>query len=594
MLRGGWGALWLAMLAAGCGGSGAPTSPAQPPLKVYRHSEDGAPTTLDPAQSSSVYSNFVVRNVYDTLYAYKYLQRPYALKPNLAAAMPEVTPDGLTYVIRLKPGARYTDDAAFADGRGREVVAQDFVYSIQRHFDPDARSQGAWLWQNRIAGLEAWKAAGADYDQPVEGLRALDAHTIQIRLTRPFPQFAYTLALGYAALVPREAVSKYGRELALHPVGSGPFRLLSFDTARAVLERNPNYRREPLNLVAEGYDEAQHGDLGLKALDGRTPPFVDRVQIDWVQEPTARWASFTKKSEVQYTLLPAEQFNAVLGLREPLLLKPEYARKYHSRAATEAGLAFEVFNLEDPEIGLADDPERNRRNRELRCAIAEGYDWDARNRRYYGGLASVYQGVITPAMPEFDSSLTAPGKGDVAAARQRLADAGWTAQNLPTIEEGLPAGPLHSEMHEQFRGLLLDLGWPADKLRSRSHAAFGDYVQAYKTRQLQVFPLGWNLDYPDAENTLALFYGPNRSPGSNFSNYRNADYDRLYDQAAVLPPGEARTGLYRRMNRMLIDDCVGLYALSRKRVYLWHRAVRALPDREINNGFWLKYVDVDS
>ena len=127
---------------------------------------DQAPTSLDPTQAANVYANHVVVNAYDTLYAYKYLARPYQLKPNLAADFPTVSADGLTYTIRIKQGVRFIDDPCFPDGRGRELVAEDLVYSIKRQFDPKNQPQGAWLWQGRIAGLDEWKAAGADYDQP--------------------------------------------------------------------------------------------------------------------------------------------------------------------------------------------------------------------------------------------------------------------------------------------------------------------------------------------------------------------------------------------------------------------------------------------
>src|SRR5690606_5723886 len=227
---------------AGCGGGG-PASD----VKVYRHSENGTPTNLDPLQAATGYSNIVVVNSYDTLYRYKYLARPYELAPNLAAALPEVSDDGLTYTIRLKRGVQFIDDPAFADGIGREVVAEDVIYSIKRHFDPSNISQGRWLWEGRIEGLEDWAANGAGYDAPVAGITALDSHTLQFRLTRPYPQFPFTLAQGFSAVVPREAVEHYGPELARRPVGSGPFRLISFDTTRVVFERNPKFRREPLD-----------------------------------------------------------------------------------------------------------------------------------------------------------------------------------------------------------------------------------------------------------------------------------------------------------------------------------------------------------
>ncbi|MDP2325205.1 MAG: hypothetical protein Q8N51_14410, partial [Gammaproteobacteria bacterium] len=86
--------------------------------------------------------------------------------------------------------------------------------------------------------------------------------------------------------------------------------------------------------------------------------------------------------------------------------------------------------------------------------------------------------------------------------------------------------------------------------------------------------------------------GPNASPGSNSANWHNAEYDRLYDQASVMIPSPERTAIYRQMNQMVIDDCVAITGLSRTRIYLWHKNVIAIPDREILGGDFLKYVDV--
>ncbi len=165
-------------------------------IKVLKFSEDGTPTTFDPVQAGTTYANTVTTAVYDTLYEYKYLKSPYELKPNLAVDMPQVSEDGLTYTIKLKKGVKFIDDAAFVDGKGREVTADDFVYSIKRHFDAKNRSQGSWLWTGKIVGVDDWKANGSDYAKSIEGLQALDSHTVQIKLIKPFPQLTYTLAMG--------------------------------------------------------------------------------------------------------------------------------------------------------------------------------------------------------------------------------------------------------------------------------------------------------------------------------------------------------------------------------------------------------------
>ncbi len=582
--------LLTALLLAACGGE-APVD--QTGLKVYRHAMDQALNQIDPAQAATVYSNTVVLNVYDTLYMYKYLARPYVLKPNLATDFPEVSEDGLTYTIRIRPGVYFIDDPAFPDGKGREVTAADFVYSLKRHFDPVSRSQGEWLWQGRIVGLDDWKANGSNYTEEVEGLKALDDHTIQIKLVKPYPQLTYTFAMGFSALVPHEAVEEYGREFSVHPVGSGPFKLDAFGTTQVVMSPNPNFRQLPVDLDYEGYDETTHGFTGVKTIDGRSPPFVDRLEIHFIGENSARWASFTKGNEVQFTIAPNEVIDTIMESKDPVKLKPEYAEPYHMYTGLEAGFVFSAFNFDFEEVGYNDDPERNERNKALRCAIIRAYDWNERNQRFYFGLARTFPGIIPPVVPEYDPNMSRESvELDIEGAKKLLADSGWTPENLPKLVYGAPATVIQRQYYEQFRGWMGRIGYPPEKIVLEQFATFGDLSKAWKQSRLPIVFKGWGLDFPDAENTLQLFYGPNGSPGSNDANWSNPEYDRLYEQSSIMQPSPERTALYRRMNEIVVDDCVAMTGISRTRVLMWHKDVIAFPDREILGGFFMRYVDL--
>ncbi len=584
----------VAVLVTGCGnGQSSGNHGYDPSRKAYRHAMDQAPSSIDPVQASNVYANHVVLNAYDTLYAFKYLARPYEVKPNLADDFPEISEDLLVYRIKIKEGVHYIDDPAFADGKGREVVAEDFVYSIKRHFDPKMRGQGAWLWQGRIVDLDEWKARGADYDDPVAGLRAVDRYTIEVRLHRPYPQFLFTLTMGYAALVPREAVEYYGLELSSHPVGSGPFKVVEYDTSKIIFEKNENFRQEPVDIWYEGYNPETQAFTGVEAIHGRAPPFLDVLEIDFIAESAARWNSFTKGDEVQYTGVPNEQVDNILLSKDPITPTPEIAEKYHMYAGVEAGFVFQAFNMDFEEFGYSDDPERERRNKLLRCAMIRGFDWAKRNESFYSGLGNVFPGIIPPAVPEFDPDLPRDSvERDVEEAKRMLAEGGWNADNLPVFTYGTTSSVTARQFFEQFRGWMKKIGYPSEKLKIKQFATFGDISRAWKNSTLPFVAKGWGLDFPDAENTLQLFYGPNGSPGSNDANYRNPEFDELYRKTAVMLPSPERTELYQKMNKMVIDDCVAITGLSRTRIMLWHKDVIAFPDREIVGGFFLKYVDV--
>ena len=579
----------MSALVTGCGGE----PPSRAGLKVYKVALDQTPTDLDPAHSATLYQNHLILNLYDTLYSFKYLARPYELKPRLAVAMPEVSDNGLTYTIRLKRGVRFIDDPAFEAGQGREVVAADVVYSLQRHFDPETLSSGDWFWKNRIEGLDDWKAAGSDYTALVSGLQAVDSHTLVIRLTRPYPQLIHTLAQAYASVVPKEAVDAYGPELSIRPVGSGPYQLDRFDSTRAVLVRNPNYRKEPIVLADEGYREDLHGGLNLESIAGMSPPISDRVEINFIAEDTARVTSLTKGGELHTARLPAPLFDQFLASTQPAKLASDYADSYNMVAGLNSGFVFYNFNLDDPDFGNSDDPVQNEKNFALRCAIIKGFDWGERNSRYYYNLGQVFPGIIPPTVPEFDDSVSRESVTlDVEGAKRLLGEAGWNAENLPELVYGIPSSVLQTQYYEQFRGFMSNIGYPSEKIKLKRYATFGDFVNAVKNAELPVIYKGWNLDYPDAENTLQLFYGPNASPGSNDANYRNPEYDSLFERASVMQQGEQRTGLYQRMNQMVIDDCVSITGLTRTTILMWDKNVTAYPDRAFVGGFYFPYVDV--
>jgi len=560
---------------------------------AYRHAMDGAPTNLDPVQASSVYTNFFAVNLYDTLYRYKYLARPYALVPNLAEEMPQVSADGLIFTIRIRPSARFADDPAFEGGTGRVVTAHDFVYSIKRHFDPEVLSLGSWLWAGKIVGMQEWKENGSDYDEEVPGLRALDDRTIQIQLIQPFPQLPHTLAQGFSAIVPREAVERYGPEISLHPVGSGPYRLASFDSARAVLTRNPDFRQEPFSLAREGYDPASQAGLGLEALEGEVPPFTDRIEVEFIAEDAARWNAFIS-DEVDFIKVPVTQFDSVLASRDPPLLSPRFSDRYRMDASLESGLVLTYFNMSDPRIGTHPDPEQDARNRALRCAIVKGFDWGKRNEVFYYGLGWIFPGIIPPATPEFN-----PGQDDsyvtrdLHGARNLLLLNGWQDENLPVLEYGLVAGVTERQMFEQFRSFMTDIGYPREKVQPLTFATYGDYARAFQNREVMLITTSWTMDYPDAENTVQLFYGPNASPGSNNSNYDSEEFNRLYRASSVMQPSPIRTAMYNNMNRLVMEDCAAISGISRTLILLWNRDVTMLPDRSFVGGSYVRFVRVN-
>src|SRR4029450_986208 len=129
----------------------ATTAFAADPGKVVRHAFPAAETGFDPAGAQDLYSGTIEQAIFETLLTYDYLARPAKIVPLTAEALPQVTDNGKTHVLKIRKGIYFTPDAAFK-GQKRELVAEDYVYSLKRLIDPKIRSPWAWLVGGKVAG----------------------------------------------------------------------------------------------------------------------------------------------------------------------------------------------------------------------------------------------------------------------------------------------------------------------------------------------------------------------------------------------------------------------------------------------------------
>ena len=135
-----------------------PGAQAADPGKVLHVALPIAETGFDPGAVSDLYSQYVNRAIFDTLYVYDLLARPYKLVPSVAVALPDIAPDGKTWTIRIRPGIYFADDPAFK-GKRRELTAGDFVYSWKRILDPKTRSPAFAVFDGKLTGIAAPIAA---------------------------------------------------------------------------------------------------------------------------------------------------------------------------------------------------------------------------------------------------------------------------------------------------------------------------------------------------------------------------------------------------------------------------------------------------
>ncbi|MBT8045767.1 MAG: hypothetical protein KJN67_01250, partial [Pontiella sp.] len=515
---------------------------------------------------------------YEGLLQYDYLARPYKVVPLLAESMPEISDDGLVYTFKIRKGIYFHDNPCFPEGKGRELVADDFVYSIKRVADVKNSSSGFWAFNKRIKGIDVFHetskdSAKTDYDLPVEGLKAVDRYTLQITLTEPYPQLLYILAMHYSFAVPREAVEYYGKAFVNNPVGTGPYELVEWRrNSRIEFIRSPKWaetgRMETYPSAGTPEEEA----AGLLADAGKPIPFIDRVVQYVIDDSTTSWMMFLS-GQLGSSGISRDNWDAVITGDKELSDSLE-SRGIKLVSSPTLDVYYLGFNWEDPVVGHSRDPEQAMRNRKLRQALSCAFNFDQMNQFMNNRLYPLDGPIPQP----LDGSLkeASPYAFSLEKARQLLVEAGYpdgidsaTGRRLElTMELGSATANTRQMME-----LMADMYQKIGIVLKASYNTWPSFIEKMNRRQAQLFQLGWVADYPDAENFLQLFYSKNESPGPNHANYRNAEIDSMYEQIRTMLPSPERTAIYEQMAGIIIEDCPWIFLYQPMDFGLTHRWV---------------------
>ena len=544
------------------------------PGKVLRVALPVAETGFDPQAASDLYSSHVMRGIFDTLFEYDYLARPYRLVPGLATSLPDIADGGRTWTIRIKRGVHFADDPVFK-GQRREVTAADVVYSFKRLIDPRMRSPYQWFLDGKLAGAEpvlerAKRAGKLDYDAPIEGLQALDRYTVRIKLNEPDYILQGYMSHVAMSIVAREVVEAYGDAsgwVMANPVGSGPYRLAQWRRAqKIVLEANPSYRERRFPDTGEARD----GGI-LKAMRGKRLPQIGRIEISVIEEANPRLLAFNSRG-LDYVNVPTELTDTVLD-REGALRSAYASQGVRLERVTQPALQYAYFNMDDPVVGGY-----TREKIALRRALVMGFDTEGLIRTVYGGQAIPATQLIPPNVPGHDDHWNVRLTHDPAAARALLDKFGYVDRDGDGWRD-LPDGkPLVLVMGSATTGRDREF----DELWKRSMTAIGirlefvkqkwpDLLKMARAGQLQMWRVGWITQYGEGDAFAQLLYSRNIGQ-TNFARFRLADYDALYAESRKLADGPRRSELYRRMSELVAAYNpweLGVYTIENTIVHPW-------------------------
>ena len=516
--------------------------------KVLSYSRTAQFDSLDPARQFDATSHELVSLVYSSLLRYAYLERPYKLEPDLLERMPELSADKLSYTLRLKKGVRFHDDKCFAGGKGRELTADDVIYSLRRFADANVNHKSWFLLEGAVVGLDAYHAATAKAGPKgdtgklaVEGLKKLDSHTLSIRLTKPNPLFLFALANSATSIVPAEAVREYGDQFSVHPVGTGPFTLANVER-KGVLRfiKYAGYHGTYPTVGAPG-----DAEKGLLKDAGKKLPLVDVVEMPLIEEAQPGMLKFLK-GELDWRGMDRANFSKMVTKNSDgdFKLADEFAGKFSVYWTPGTDMAYTAINMKDPLLGA---------NKKLRQALANLVDTQAEIDLLLNGRGRKLKSIVPTEIPGNERETGATYYSyDVAQAKRLLAEAGYPDG------KGLP--PLTII----YGGATAATRTTADLTKSKFAAAgvqlkpvFSDYptyIRALEAGNFQLSESAWLADYPDAENFYQLLYSKNGPPGPNHSAFNNAAYDKAYETARLMVNGPERLALFKTMNDIIKDE----------------------------------------
>jgi len=484
----------------------------------------------------------------------------------------------------------------------REATAHDFVYAIRRLATTRTRSPSFSLMAEHIVGLKEYgeRIAGIDkelrgrlsrtdrdlpfldfrkYDFP--GAEAVDDYTLRIRLNGKYPQFKYWLQMTFFAPVPWEADAFYAqpgmaeRNLSLNywPVGTGPFMLVEYqENRRHVLARNPNFHGE--TYPCEGTEE----DRAAGLLDdcGKPMPFVDRVEFTIEKERIPLKAKFLQG---YYDNPEISRFDWLLDMDYDVKNSDRVARLFKERGiqmprTLEISNWYIGFNWLDPVVGGGRTPDEKVRNRKLRQALSIAVNWEEFVRVFESKAAGVpAMSAVPPGVfghrdgainrTVYDVVDGKPKRKPIAEAERLLAEAGYPGGRNAITGQPLVLNydyqrALTPELKAEVEWVVKQFAKIGVQLEIRA-TDYNRFQEKAEKGSLQVFWWGWSADYPDAENFLFLLYGPNSKAltngnGENTANYKNEEFDRLFDEMRYLDDTPRKQQVIDRMVAIMQED----------------------------------------
>ncbi|KGA22183.1 glutathione ABC transporter substrate-binding protein [Pectobacterium brasiliense] len=448
-------------------------------------------TSLDPYDANDSLSQTVAKSFYQGLFGFDKEMK----LVNVLADSYDVSPDGLTYTVKLHPGVKFHDGTAFN--------AAAVKVNLDRASNPD----------NRLKRYNLFKM--------IEKTEAVDDLTVKITLKTPFSAFVNNLAHPAAVMISPAALKQYGKDIGFHPVGTGPYRFVTWNQTDFV-------KVEKFN----GYWKA-----GLPKLDSITwRPVVDNNTR----------AALLQTGEAQFAYpIPFEQAK-VLEKNDKLALvaSPSILHRYISMNVTQ-----KPFD-----------------NPKVREALNYAINKEALIKVAFSGYATPAEGPL-PSSIDYSVKYH-PWPYDPAKARELLKEAGypngftttlWSSHNHSTAQKVLQFTQQQlAQVGVKVQVTAMDAGQRAAEVEGKG----------VKETGVRLFYTGWSASTGEADWALSPLFATASWPPAQFNTafYSNPQVDADLANALKTTDRTEKQKLYKDAQDKIWADAPWIFLATERLV----------------------------
>lgn len=486
-----------------------------------------------PLSVTDVFSSRIIAQLYEPLLRIDV--NTMAIKPGIAESF-TVSQDARVFTFKIRKGVYFHDDECFG-GKGRELTAEDVKYSLDLACSGLDVNIISYQLVDKVTGAKEFhKNSSKSLPKGgVSGIKVVNANTVEIVLNEPFVGFDKMLAQHSLSVIPKEAFEKYGKDMKNHPVGTGPFMLESFDNDKIVLKRNPNYWRK---------DEF-----------GNQLPFLSKVVMTYSKNKKSELLAFQKRDIDIVLEIPVEDIENVFGSLEDAQNGKNVKHKVET--ASSIKMSYVAFACNSKEF----QDERVRKAFNLAVDRQVIVD-DALQGEGYPALNG-----FVPPFENYPGEKVKGPEFNPQAAKELLAEAGYPdGKNFPELDIYVSAKE-GSGTHKSIKSVVAQLKANLDVNIKIKLCTLQEREEAIRSGKAKMWRGGWVADYADPENFLCLFYSGNidahnAASGVNPFNFRNNDFDKLYEKSLKELNNERRNELMIGCDQLLVDHAAVMPILT--------------------------------